>query len=172
MKKNRMTFANLGFICIFLIAALMIVTAAQAGEKTVKSKTVASITKMEVIPIPDAQGHVIGVLERRGVTIRDNGETAAYHAQVMVDSFKGKGTFSGYANNSYEDGSTTIAKCQGTMQSPLAKGTCEYIKGTGRFEGIKGKYSFSCKSVTPYTKDTTKGDAIFEATVTYTLPKK
>jgi hypothetical protein len=92
----------------------------------------------------------------------------------MFDMFKGTGTWSGYPNNSYEDGSTTIAKCQGTAsgtQPHLIKRTCEYIKGTGRFEGIKGKYSFSGKSVTPYTKDTTKGDAIFEST-TATLPKK
>jgi hypothetical protein len=55
MKKNKMTFAILCCICIFLIAVLVIVTAAQAGEKTVKFKTVAPITKMEVIPIPDRE---------------------------------------------------------------------------------------------------------------------
>jgi hypothetical protein len=52
------------------------------------------------------------------------------------------------------------------------KGEGKYIKGTGRFEGIQGLTSFIGKSVTPYTKDTTKGDAVIDVTSTYTVPKK
>jgi len=54
----------------------------------------------------------------------------------------------------------------------LIKGTGQYINGTGRFEGIKGEVSFNGKYVTPYTKDETKGDAVFDFTSTYTLPEK
>jgi len=171
-----MSITILGCVCIFLIAALAIVPAAQAGGKTVKFKIAAPITKMEVVPVIDVKGHVIGLFERRGVAIYENGETAAYHSRLTFDSIRGKeGSFSGYADLSFADGSIIIWKFQGTVwgsKPRLIKGTGEYIKGTGRFEGIKGELSLSGKYVTPYTKDATKGDIVADYTSTYTLPKK
>jgi hypothetical protein len=175
MRKNKMTIAILGCIGIFLIAALVIVPAAQAGEKTVKYKVAAPFTKLEFVPVPDVKGHIIGVAERRGVAIYENGETAAYHSRLTFDSTKGDGSWKGYADLSFADGSIIIWKCQGTVSGGkprLIKGTGQYIKGTERFEGIKGELSLSAKYVTPYTKDATKGDAVFDYTSTYTLPKK
>lgn len=175
--KNKITITIWGCIGVFLIAALMQVPAAQAGEKTVKYKVASPATKMEFIPVPDMKGHVVGVLERRGVAIFENGETAAYHSMITFDSIKGQGaSWSGYSELSYADGSTTIAKGHGTAPVvkgvKLVKGTGEYIKGTGRFEGIKGEVSFNGKIVTPYTKDATKFDLVSDYTATYTLPKK
>jgi hypothetical protein len=175
MRKNKMNIAILSCIGIFLITALMIVPAAQAGGKTVKYKIVAPITKWEFVPIPDVKGHVVGVLERRGVAIYENGEIGAFHTSILLDSFKEQKTFSGYCSESFADGSMTIWKSQGTASGSmpiLIKGTGQYIKGTGRFEGIKGEIFFNGKMVTPYTKDATKGDAVFDFTSTYTLPKK
>jgi len=176
MKKNKMTIAVLGCIGIFFITASILVPAAQAGEITSKHKIASSIVKMEVVPVPDVKGHVVGVLERRGVAIYENGETATYHSRLTFDSIKGQeATYSGYCDISFADGSISMTKFQGTASGAkprLIKGTGKYIKGTGRFEGIKGKVSFSGKYVTPYTKDKTKGDALLEVTSIYTLPKK
>jgi len=176
MRKNKMTIAILGCIGIFLITALILVPTAQAGEITSKHKIASYIVKMEVIPVPDVKGHVVGILERGGVAIYENGETAAYHSRLTFDSIKGgDASFSGYCNISFADGSISMTKFQGTASGAkprLIKGTGKYIKGTGRFEGIKGKVSFSGKYVTPYTKDKTKGDVVLEVTSTYTLPKK
>jgi hypothetical protein len=176
MRKN-MTIAILGCIGIFLITALILVPASQAREITSKHKIAAAITKMEVVPVPDVKGHVVGVLERRGVAIYENGETAAYHSRLTFDSIKGgEASYSGYCDISFADGSISMTKFQGTSQvvegKKIIKGSGKYIKGTGRFEGIKGKVSFTGKYVTPYTKDKTKGDAVLEVTSTYTLPKK
>ena len=176
MKENKMTIAILCYICISFIVALMIVPAAQAGEKTVKYKVVAPVTKMDFIPIPDMKGHIVGALERRGVAIYENGETAAYHCMIIFDASKEQdGTWEGYGELSFADGSMTITKSQGTIingKPKLVKGTGKYIEGTGRFEGIKGELSYDCKWATPYTKDTTKGDLVCDTTTTYTLPKK
>lgn len=78
----------------------------------------------------------------------------------------------------FKDGSTIWAKGQFTSRIPPgeklnfieAKG--EYIKGTGRFVGIKG--SFTCKGpyITPYTPDMTKGDLILDCSGTRILPRK
>lgn len=174
MRKSKMTI--LGCMGVFLIAALVLIPAAQAGEITSKYKIASSIFKMEVLPVPDVKGHVVGILERRGVAIYENGETAAYHSRLTFDSIKGQeGTYSGYCDISFADGSITMTKFQGTssgIEPRLIKGTAKYIKGTGRFEGIKGKASFSGNYVTPYTKDKSKGDVVLEVTSTYTLPKK
>ena len=177
MKKNKVTTTILGCICILLIAALVIVPAAQAEEKTVKYKIVATITKIEIFSVPDMKEHVIGALERNGVAIYENGETAAYRSLIMFDSIKGQGaTWSGYSILTFADGSKTFEKSQGTEPEvkgkKIIKGTGDYIKGTGRFEGVKGKTSFAGKYVTPYTKDKTKGDIVVDVTSTYTLPKK
>jgi hypothetical protein len=177
MRKNKMTIAILGCIGILLITALILVPSALAGEITSKHKIAAPITKMEAVPVPDVEGHVIGVLERRGVAIYENGETAAYHSRLTFDSIKGGETsFSGYCDINFADGSISMTKFQGTVPvvegKKIIKGTGEYIKGTGRFEGIKGKVSFTGKYVTPYTKDETKGDVVLEVTSTYTLAKK
>lgn len=175
-RKSKMT-ATLGvLIAIFLTAALVMVPAAQAGEKTVKFKIAAPITKMEVVPVQDVKGHVIGLFERRGVAIYEKGETAAYHSRLTFDSIREKeGSYIGYADLSFADGSIIIWKFQGTVwgsKPRLIKGTGQYINGTGRFEGIKGELSLSGKYVTPYTKDATKGDVVLDYTSTYNLTKK
>ena len=177
MRKNKMTIAILGCIGIFLITALILVPATQAGEITSKHKIAAYIIKIEVVPVSDMKGHVVGVVERRGVSIYENGETAAYHSMLTFDTIKGQGgTYSGYCDLSFADGSISMTKFQGTVSvvegKKIIKGTGKYIKGTGRFEGIKGKVSFTGGYVTPYTKDKTKGDIVLEVTSTYTLPKK
>jgi len=177
MRKNKRTITILGCIGIFLSAALMLVPAAQAGEKTVKYKITGPITRLEVIPVLDVKGHAIGMLERRGVAIYENGEVAAYHTRATFDAIKKKGgSFNGYSTYTFSDGSTIITKYQGTTTmsggKKLLKGTGENFKGTGRYEGIKGKVTFNGAYVTPYTKDKTKGDTLIDCTSTYTLPKK
>jgi hypothetical protein len=153
---------NWGIIGILFIAALLLMPATQAEAKTVK----------------DVEGHSVNLYERRGVVIFENGETAAYHTCGTSDYIKGQGSFHGYSDILYKDGSRQIWEDTGsTKLAPgekqrIMKGEGKYIKGTGRFEGIQGSTSFTGKSVTPYTKDTTKGDAVFDGTATYTMPKK
>jgi hypothetical protein len=159
---------------VLLVTVGLFVTRAEA--ETVKYKIITYVTKMEMVPVPDVENHFIGGFERRGVAIFENGETAAYHTWFTWDVVSGQGgSFRGYSRLSFADGSTSMIKYEGTQTGeklPSGKGTAEYIKGTGRFEGIKGNVSFTTKSLTPYTKDETKGDMIVEATATYTLPKK
>jgi hypothetical protein len=80
----------------------------------------------------------------------------------------------GYGLVTYEDGSTTLSKIQGTS-TPIegtdlktGKGTGEYIKGTGRFEGIKGTLSYTGRRLTPFSKKTgTRADSYYDVTGTY-----
>ena len=58
-------------------------------------------------------------------------------------------------------------KFRGFTDKPI-----EFVKGTGRFKGIKGKGTFSGKTAM-WDKDfSSKGFAYYEYTATYTLPPK
>jgi len=75
MKRIIMT-TMLAFI--LLVFSGILVTQAMAETKTVKSTTTNYITKLEFVPVFDVKGHIIGMFERRGVTVFETGEVAAY----------------------------------------------------------------------------------------------
>jgi hypothetical protein len=164
-----------------IVASVLLVTAGffatQAVAKDVKFSVTCYLTKVEAMPVGDVEGHVILVFERRGVAIFENGECAAYLTRGTADFTKHHGPFQAYAQLTYKDGSKTISKAEANMaispgeKLPSFKGKGEWIKGTGKFQGIKGRFTFSGKYITPYSKET-KGDVYFEVTGTYTLPSK
>lgn len=153
----------------------LIVTNAVAD--TSKSKVISYITKIEVVQVPDVPGHVCGLYELRGVAIFENGEEAAYLNRGTLDLINKTGPYQSYCILTYKDGSTIIIKNKGALmipkgeKSPVSEGTGTYIKGTGRFEAIKGNLTFKGHYITPYSKGT-KGDMIVITTGTYTLPSK
>ena len=172
IRESKKTIASWYLIGTLLISVWLLVPATQAEAKTVKYKIFGYLTKVEVIAVPDVERHVVVLYERRGVAIFENGETAAYHTRGTSDSIKGQGSFHGYTDYLYKDGSTSIFEYTGTMTLPPGeklrslKGEGKYIKGTGRFEGIKGTASFSGHYVAPYTKDKTKGEIVVDVTAT------
>ncbi len=179
--ESKQRVVILGLLSILLIAVWLLVPAPQAEAKTVKvkSRVVSYLAKVEWSPVGDVEGHIIGFFSRRGLLFFENGEVATYSNRGTFDYTKGHGSFVGYGLVTYEDGSTTISKLQGTS-TPIegtnlktSKGTGEYIKGTGRFEGIKGTFSFTGKRLTPFSKKTgTRSDYYADVTATYTLPSK
>ena len=179
VKGKKKTVTIWGFVGILVIMAwlLMPVTQAAAETKTVKSKTTNYITKLEAIPVFDVKGHIIGVFERRGVSVSETGEVAAYLNRGTFDLTSGQGSVQGYSQITYKDGSTVVFNWQANVtlppgeKLPLVKGEGKFIKGTGRFKGLKGTVSFTGRYITPYSKET-KGDLYVEATSTYTLPSQ
>ena len=136
MKKNKMAIAILGCMVFFFIVALLLVPTVQAGGIAVKCKLISPITRIEVVPVPDVKGHAVGVIERRGLAIYENGEIAAYHTRATFESTKGKeGSFWGYSDYKFEDGSTNISKYQGTMTLVDGK---KLLKGTGTYPSVAG----------------------------------
>ncbi len=167
-------------IGILIMAAWLIMPSAQveAETVTVKFRVTSYVVRLEAIPVEDVEGHVLLVVMRRGLASFETGETAKWEAWVTADFIKGKGPLQGYTKFIYQDGSTTIGKVEGFHEPTpdgkmLYKGTSEYTKGTGRFEGIKGSFSYTGKGLTPYSKE--KGlmsDTYFDCIATYSLPRK
>ena len=180
MATRKMKITLWGFIGILVIAAWLLGSVTQTGAEDMKYRIVGQFAKAEILPVGDVEGHIFGMFEVRGLNFT-NGEVAIYSGWAMCDLIKGKGPCQGYYMNTYGDGSTTVSKNQfiGTL-APDGKtglyedGKGEYIKGTGRFEGIKGSMSFTGKRITPISPGLkeTRGDFIVEGTATYTLPRK
>ncbi len=58
MRKNKMTITILGCIGVFLIAALVLLSATQAKAETMKYNYTSQITKMEFTLYPDVKGGI------------------------------------------------------------------------------------------------------------------
>ena len=111
-----------------------------------------------------------------GLAYCDNGEIAKARADGISDFVPGKGSQSmGYNFFTFEDGSTFVIKYQRSVVYDesgrgSAKASSEFIKGTGRFERIKGTSTSTGKNFQRTTEEPTR--AFTDMTFTYTLPSK
>jgi len=161
---------------ILVISAWVLGSVIHAGAETMKCRSASTSTKDERIPVSDAEGHVLGLQIAEGLAFFDNGEIAKTRAHTIYDTMPGIGSQTIVYNiYTFEDGSTIVLRNQRMLVTDQsgkvsAKVTGEIIKGTGRFEGIKGTISATGKNFPP-----SKGEAMRATTdsiFTYTLPTK
>jgi hypothetical protein len=162
---------------ILVISAWVLGSAIQAGAETLNYKFYTWMIKYESVPVGDVEGHTVGFGIRGSFYVFENGEVATINHVSTGDFIKGAGPFMQYVTINFPDGSTIIIKSQGTVGG-TAVGTAtsggwtsEIIKGTGRFEGIKGTQSAKAKYL-PVEKGETGPKGYGEGTITYTLPSK
>ena len=163
---------------ILIIAAWILGSATQAGAQTytVKCRETGHVPKMHIIEVADVPGHILLVGETATVLSCDDGSVATISGKFTADMTKGSGKNQGYGLVTYEDGSTKWYKFQNTVTpDPNGKtasweGTMEYIKGTGRFEGIQGSGSITGKRLVSMPGAGAQFYADFA--ITYTLPSK
>jgi hypothetical protein len=162
---------------ILVISSWILGSVIQAGAETLKFKSYTYVTKAESFPVGDVDGHTVGFTTRRAFLVFENGEVATQKSVSTSDAIKGSGASLTYQNITFSDGSTIIIKAVGavTGTAPGAytsiKMTREIIKGTGRFEGIKGTGSTTVKYF-PVEEGEAGPRGIGEGTLTYTLPSK
>ncbi len=133
------------------------------------------VTKSESASVDDVEGHTMRFYIRRAFWVFENGEVGTSYSVGTSDYVKLSGPFMQYQTISFQDGSTIIVKNQGTTATTTA-GTSsqwrsEIIKGTGRFEGIKGTQSAKGKFL-PVEKGEVGPKGYGEGMITYTLPAK
>ena len=178
-KNNGRGILNRWGLCfmVFVISVWVLTSVAQAGEITRKFKVNNKITKMQVIPIPDSPGRFIGFYERQGDVEYADGEKAKQVLRCTFDMVRGVGSFQGYSQLIFIDGSTALIKVEGVTikpkegKLPTGHGTGKYVNGTGRLKGIQGKNIFKFRMLKPLAGES-KGDALVEVTATYRLPGK
>ena len=172
MKKISVT---LIFAFFFLTGFLPVIT--EAGAETMNFKLVSMIEKMERVKVTQTEGVMIGVLDRKGLSIFENGEVATTSCRGTFDSKKG---FQGYSSMIFEDGSTLLLYWKGpTSQSRPGGGkywqyamSVEVLEGTGRFKGVQGKGTYTGKAPQWDDDYKAKGFTYYQFTGTYTLPSK
>ena len=173
----RRIFISLTIASIFMIGIWLLGFVPQATAETLNFRIFDHATKAEVVPIPDAEGHIVRLTLREGVAIFPNGELAWTKSVLYSDLIKGAGTMDGYITINFQDGSTITTHRKGIIEAnaagvqTAAKQTGEIIHGTGRFQGIKGTYAHSSKLLPP-EKGESSGKSLMEATLVYTLPGK
>jgi hypothetical protein len=164
-------------ICV--ISAWVFGSTIQAGAETMKCQTSGIMVKREVIPIPGVEGHTLNISMRDGLAFFEQGEVSLFKAFASGYGITGKGgQAQGYFSFTFVDGSSIITSFRQTSEpdsegkfASYNKFTGEILKGTSRFEGIKGSLSGDGKLFKP-EKGELSGKSNNHLTFTYTLPSK
>jgi hypothetical protein len=163
------------FFGILVISAWVLGSAIQAGAETMNYKFYTWVIKGERILVGDVEGHTVTLSVRGAFYVFESGEVATINHVSTGDFIKGSGPFMQYVTINFADGSTITIKSRGTVGGTAAGGsgewTSEIIKGTGRFEGIKGTHTARAKYL-PVEKGEAGAKGYGEGTITYTLPPK
>ena len=165
-----------GFIILLIGVCFAAFTTPTCAE-TMKYKAYTYSAKTERVLIGDVEGHALGLAVRRGILVFENGENGTELQVVTSDQVKGTGPILLYATITFTDGSTIIVKSQGALggtalaATTTSESTGEIVKGTGRFEGIRGTYTRRQKYF-PLEKGEDAPKGIGEGIITYTLPSK
>ncbi len=166
------------FLGILVIAALLLGFATSAGAQTytMKCRETGHLPKVHSLEVGDLPGHLIGVAELVGVLSCDDGSVATTSNKASWDYIKGSGKALGYWVATFEDGSTfwatlhTITTLNPDGKTSNWEAPFEYIKGTGRFQGIQGSGSAIGKRFTPVPG--VAAQYYFDWIGTYTLQSK
>ena len=134
---------------------------AVAAEK-VKLRTVLYGVKWETIELSDHEGHLIGVVEGKGIQsviagkLLCDGCTVRYGAVIDVETKIGTGACHGYGEVTDKDGDKYYYARRGKMLRMEAQasrsdweGEVTIVRGTGKYEGIQGKGTWAAHVVAP-----------------------
>ncbi len=166
-----------GLTGILVISACLILSVTQAGADTMKFRVSNVVTKGEVYPVGDVEGHNLVFVIRDGAVTLENGEAGSMKALFISDVMPKGGSFLGYLILTFADGSTILLSFRPGTFSPdpegkfalIQQGSGELVNGSGRFKGIKGTMSMTGKVLKP-TKGEVGGKGYNDFTLTYTLP--
>jgi hypothetical protein len=156
-------------VCVISVGILGV--AMPGAAETLNYKFYTWVIKSESVPVADVEGHTVTLGTRGAFYVFDNGEVATMSQVSTADFIKGAGPFMQYVTLKFPDGATIIWKSQGTVGSGAGGWTSEILKGTGRFEGIKGTQSAKAKYL-PVEPGEAGAKGYGEGTITYTLPPK
>jgi len=141
MSKSKIV----GMMALITFAlGILLVANTMAGEK-IKVREVSYVTKWEQINVGEEEGHVIALFEAKGIQSNKEGKTFCegwLHRETGVFDINPKTgmTSIGYITLTDRDGDKVFLKWD---VRPSRTNEWTFFKGTGKFEGIKGKGTFS-----------------------------
>jgi hypothetical protein len=136
-----------GASSLFASAGVVMASLAHAQDLG-NSRRVQGTAEVTTVEVGDVPGHVVGVVEFKGLTFFADGEIATHSNPATFDLTDGSGPHQGYVIHYFDDGSTSIERYQGEARlsvdgrRTIVEGSFECIGGTGRFEGLKGQGTY------------------------------
>jgi len=139
---------------VMLVFGIATIDCAVAGEKQkIKAHGAQYTVKWEQIEVGDEEGHVIAVTESKQIYFDElTGEKSSSISIGLMDiNIKtGQGSGQGYGVSLHKDGNKTFRTWEGkSVGKGHWKGTWTYVKGTGKYEGVKGGGTWDSYSLTP-----------------------
>lgn len=152
-------------ILILPISCILFLSPEAKGETEINWKEAFVTIESDMNPIEGHEGHFIGIMHQRGFAFYEDGETATVKAWLTFERSGPETSYSGYAVYEFLDGTTKVARLEGSGD-PRGKQTGEFAfkGGTGRFEGISGSGDFQGQGFPPH------GDIYVNVTGSYSLP--
>jgi hypothetical protein len=178
-KKEKTTMATRKsrwiLLGIFVTSAWIVGFVIEARAETMKCKFARVTIKDERMPVSHEEGRSLWVDLSEGLAFFEKGDVANFKSHGIVDGGRKSSQAISYVYFTFEDGSSIVVRNEySSITDPSgklsSKSAGEIIKGTGRFEGIKGTYSSTGKRFPPIKGETVKYWA--DATLTYTLSPK
>jgi hypothetical protein len=136
-----------GALALLAAAGLVVPALAQAQDLGT-SRRVQGTAEVTSVEVGDVPGHVVGVVEFKGLTFFEGGEIATHSNPATFDLTNGSGPHRGYVIHYFDDGSTSIERYAGEARlsadgkRTTVEGTFQCVGGTGRFAGLKGQGTY------------------------------
>jgi hypothetical protein len=158
-ERNMSKSKIVGMVALIAFAmGIVLVGDAVAGEKH-KLSTVYHTVKWEQMNVPGEEGHVIAVWDGKGVTRNKDGKpfgeglivhTVGYFDWNMKAGI-GDGHF--YTELTDRDGDKIYTNGPGKQKigeiGPYLQGTDTMTRGIGKYEGIRGGFTYKCYQLSP-----------------------
>ncbi len=174
-EEEQSTLIIVTVLTLSIVLSLSFGFLIQAEGQMAEYRLSCYFTMAEVSPGGGVEGHTHALYELKGLGYLENGEAMVYSGWTTVEITKDSAQ--GYAFHTWIDGSTTVSKAHfNVTTSPegkvlLDEGTFDFIKGTGRFAGIKGKASFTGKPLLPLSEQE-REDCFYKGLTLYTVSTK
>jgi hypothetical protein len=160
------------FLEILVISVCLFGSVIQAGAETWNYKAYSWVIKGDMYPVGDKEGHNVGSTVRGTFYAFENGEIATATVVGTFDFVDRTGPFVNYVTMNFEDGSIIMIKTQATFSGGSSGWTSEIIKGTGRFNGIKGTQKTTKSKLYPIEKGEAGAKWVGEGNLMFTLSSK
>lgn len=156
-------------LCVLCIIVTSFCASAITGAEEVPIQWREAFVTVESTrtPVDGHQEHALGLMRQRGFAFFDNDEVASVNVLLIFERRGNTTQYTGYAVYTFADGATKIGRFEG-HGDPVGKqsGKFSFEGGTGRYQGITGKGTFTGQGFPPH------GDIVLDVTGSYSLEEK
>ncbi len=143
----------LSVVAAFAAFAFFTASIARAGE-VLSFHVVTHATSVQSQEVGDIDGHSLGLARQSGLALFPDGSLGTTYFTATNDYTRGAGTYLAYYNLTLKDGSVLWFKVTGSAKPDdtttiFPEAPVSVLRGTGRFEGVKGDGTFTGQRVTP-----------------------